>query len=1497
MITRLLINYFPLNKLIILISFCASLHAYSQDGFSVNQSAGCAPLVSTFTYTAGANPTFISWNFGNSNTLSGNPNSDPGLLNPTMSYLNPGSYTVSLEVTNDNGTQNFETVNYITVYEDPTVNFEANITEGCGSFAVSFTNLSTPGDGAITQWNWDFGDAGSSNLENPIHVYSTPGTYDVSLSATDVNGCNTIFTIQDYIVATDGVYPSFELSSNSSCEIPTTITITNNSTGAGNLTYDWNFGNFTSSSSANPSPVVYENAGTYVINLTLSNDLGCTQNFTQFLSIQEYTVDFSADLACLPAPSLFINESDPILNTFLWDFGDPASGSNNTSSSALASHLFSAPGTYNVTLTASNNGECESSYSMEVTVNQASEIELASPEMLICNFPTEIPIEVNNADIASYQWFVSLAGGSLYASGNENNTTLSFENYPSNLEEGNYNLIIQAEFENGCTGYMNALSQFVVDSINFTTSVNPQFLCLGSTSVATDNTNFIEDIVDYNWDWGDTNTSSEQEAEHSYTSTGTYILSLSLFSESGCSADTSMIIEVGEHTFPDFTYPDTAVCINEAVQFTFTGSGNIDAYYWSYNSNQTSQDPSPLIEIKDIDSTHVITLVTENNGCLDTMVQVVNIIGLGPDAEFSIIPPKFCKEEIPYTPSFLNTTDSTENTGYRWVFQDSIPDFLGTTPIEIEFFEPGFHPITLIATDSVTGCETEQTHNLYIDLFNIHFTDSLNIDACDTYLLNGSAYYTNIEYLETTPDDTIVYNWDFGDGYSDFTSTGNKTTLEHEYSEPGNYYLRVYAENQIGCPDTIAKWVDVHPHPQAAFTLDDNICPPAFVDVNNASIEMDTTIISYNYALSLTDTVYYSDENPTIYIESPLNYILSLAIVDGFGCRDTSYQLLDPHIIIMDYYLPDFLCYTTEYTIENNISSAYLPLDFLWEFGNGLSTTEESPTLSFNDSIAPSFLNYITVSDATGCTQVDSFYIQISDPTFDYTFLTDEAACPPIYSDFSITSNFPINTYSIDYGDGELNTVNTIFDAMNMSHVYDLPGIYNVNFSVVDIYGCVADTTVDSLVVVPGPWASFTFNPLSGCPPLDVTFNIEEEDNVSDYLWVFGDGYTSTLQNPSHTYTLAGTFTPILLVQDSIDLASGDSIPCIVTILGEELIIDGPILDFLVINDTLCFGDGNGVQLENLIETVPGFEISSVTWDFGDGFTSTDFDPEEHLYQNPGWYTITLSASTENGCEYVFQKENAVYVMDLPQISPFISYSPSCPPMMVEFYGDTLQNTVSDIHYNWIFGDGDFSSEEDVIHSYEEEGSYYPELSISYFNCSFEASLNEAIETYPVPDALIQASPLYANSMLNEILLSDQSIDAASVSWYVNGQYFSDEAEITLNAENDSLLVYLIAFSEQGCPDTAWFSLNDFSWDIPNVITPNGDGNNDFFVLNFKEFGPCIDLSIYNRWGSLIYQNANYQDDWYGENQSGQEVSDGTYFYIINVCSKTSTTGYITVIH
>ena len=108
---------------------------------------------------------------------------------PWFHLATPGTYSVKLVVRNADGIDDYERINYITVFPSPTPNFVGDITLGCVPVRVNFTDLSTTPVGTIVNWEWDFGDGATSSAQSPSHTYSNTGFYTVTLKVTSSTGC------------------------------------------------------------------------------------------------------------------------------------------------------------------------------------------------------------------------------------------------------------------------------------------------------------------------------------------------------------------------------------------------------------------------------------------------------------------------------------------------------------------------------------------------------------------------------------------------------------------------------------------------------------------------------------------------------------------------------------------------------------------------------------------------------------------------------------------------------------------------------------------------------------------------------------------------------------------------------------------------------------------------------------------------------------------------------------------------------------------------------------------------------------------------------------------------------------------------------------------------------------------------------------------------------------------------------------------------------------
>jgi len=202
-----------------------------------------------------------------------------------------------------------------------------------------------------------------------------------------------------------------------------------------------------------------------------------------------------------------------------------------------------------------------------------------------------------------------------------------------------------------------------------------------------------------------------------------------------------------------------------------------------------------------------------------------------------------------------------------------------------------------------------------------------------------------------------------------------------------------------------------------------------------------------------------------------------------------------------------------------------------WDFGDGDTSSDQNPVHTF---AAGTYNVTLTVTDTHGCsdTKTETSYITSNEgPTADFSAdVTD--CCDPLtvqFTDLSTEGDNTIVSWYWELGDGATSTT------QNPNHTYD-DGTYTVSLTVTDSHGCSdTETKTDYITSNEGPTADFSASPASGYAPLEVDFSdnsVAGDNPIIDWYWEFGDGDTSTDQNPSHTYNDVGTYAVTLTVTD-----------------------------------------------------------------------------------------------------------------------------------------------------------------------------------------------------------------------------------------------------------------------------------------------------------------------------------------------------------------------------
>lgn len=239
--------------------------------FSVTPTSGTAPLAVTVTDASTSGPTTWAWGFGDGATYNGQ-------TPPAHSYTAAGTYTITLTVSNSGGqntTTNSVTVTVaVPIPTAPVAAFTLSPSSGAVPLAVTVSDTST---GTPTTWAWTFGDGATASVQSPpAHTYVSAGVYNVTLTVMNDLGSSSVSHPVNSAVACPTPVASFTVNPTTGKKRQANFVVTDSSTnmttaGCAN-TWSWNFGDGSGNSSLQaPPPHVYNSAGTYTIQLTVSN--------------------------------------------------------------------------------------------------------------------------------------------------------------------------------------------------------------------------------------------------------------------------------------------------------------------------------------------------------------------------------------------------------------------------------------------------------------------------------------------------------------------------------------------------------------------------------------------------------------------------------------------------------------------------------------------------------------------------------------------------------------------------------------------------------------------------------------------------------------------------------------------------------------------------------------------------------------------------------------------------------------------------------------------------------------------------------------------------------------------------------------------------------------------------------------------------------------------------------------------------------------------------
>ncbi|HEX6426692.1 MAG TPA: PKD domain-containing protein, partial [Niastella sp.] len=390
-------------------------------------------------------------------------------------------------------------------------------------------------------------------------------------------------------------------------------------------------------------------------------------------------------------------------------------------------------------------------------------------------------------------------------------------------------------------------------------------------------------------------------------------------------------------------------------------------------------------------------------------------------------------------------------------------------------------------------------------------------------------------------------------------------------------------------------------------------------------------------------------------------YNVTLTATSEFGCSGTITKpvtLDGPTTIIK---VADTVCQNTTVSFVNDGSIA--PTKTLWDFGNGQQSTNVNGSTIYStpgDHTVKVFNTYSACKDSA----IKTVYVRPGS-TIDFTATNSVACKPPLSVTFQDVSATPNTKWEWDFGDGSTGT------GSPTNHLYNAANKYNVTATFTDASGCEGKITKPSVVIIEPPTVKINTVPDGGCVPFtyNPTATVTAVDGIASYLWDFGDGTTSTLQNPTHIYNSTGKY--------DIKLTITTNGGCTATTTEVEGVKVGtpPATDF-----TLSATDVCASQAIVFTDLTPQ-PVDEWLWEFGDGGTSSDQNPN-HIYLDSGTFIVKLRAFN-NRCG-VTKTGPAVHIK--PPIALF-AYTITCGNLNVAFRDSSKTDpSYGPITYSWTFG-------------------------------------------------------------------------------------------------------------------------------------------------------------------------------------------------------------------
>lgn len=1218
---------------------------------------------------------------------------------------------------------------------------------------------------------------------------------------------------------------------------------------------------------------------------------------------QSTTPSFTADFikACVGGVVNFTNSSTGSISTSNWDYGDGVIFTSPGVKSA--SHTYTNPGKYEVTLTliSSTGSSVETSKIIEVISVPKLDFEIAGNK---CELPANITFTNNSikTDGITYSWNF----------GNGQSNTLHTPGIVAYSTAGKFTSTLS--LVTNLPGCSVPASTKIIQIYDFkaTISGTDLFCAKVGTKLIAKSTMPVDNYV---WNFGDgTYGQNNDTVFPEFKKAGSFLVDLKIVNNAiQCESHSFFKVTSKPLPAPSFSVNTTKICPGFSVNFTNSSTGMTD-FVWDFGDGTKFEGKDPGSHTYANEGKITVTLSSKSsNGCSGSSVQTGLIEVAKPQVKIksdtasgcTILPVKLTDISI--------SNDEVNNPikSWEWDFGNG-SKFNGKDPAKINF-DVGKYDIKLKITTS-QGCVVEKVFDDFIKVGKIDKTD-FKLDVTSGCVNSPIKFYNDSKVNSPHDPGELTFDWFFSD-----TSKNTGATIFHKFSrDTGKVSVKFYIHFR-GCSDSLFKTNVFRVKPPLAkfspdttlFCFNKSVLPYTilnkFKDLSKLGKTGDIIDVIWDFGNGTNKTI--NNVNPSslskastsqTYTNFGTYKVFQTAINKSTGCQDTASKFFHISWVIPKLEVSvDSICQFSNLQLKDiSVSFPNHPLKSA-SFETGEGTTVNGFNVSYAyKGFGKMYIKNYPVNHVGCSTSSKDSVIVIKLPNADVISNVDSACAPGeiLYSNKSkITDNSrPYKMFYWYVSDKNLSDSTTDISLTKKIEYYNI-GKYFVTLKAKDIFGCVSK--IDTVwVVLTKPESQLEYKPIV-CNNTDFVIYNRTKNWVSN-SWMI-DGVFVAKDKDSIIYKFNDNKNLSISKDHKITLISLDRKKCMDE-FNKTITVSMPRADVNIIYKNLVDTTKEFIEFKcppltssyfNLTQSIG--KIDSTFWIFSKNSKSQILNPLK-IYNKPGIYSTYLRSVDEYNCSVDTTIKDFLKIKGPKGYPVWSGMGDICG----QYYKFELKNPEEISSINWDLDDDSFVKDSLVFkHRYLEITTYKPTVTLTDFeNCKVTYLMEEPDTLIKIPETGMDAKFSLSDTEIKlgqSLFLKDlsKSPNQPIVKWKWNFDYPSNKMLDSTEFSNSISTKYskygtknilLTITDKDNCSDQQLLNVNVIKdYDMPNVFTPNNDGQNDNFEL-FDTIFKSYELFVFNRWGNKVYElnNGNGSFLWDGTNKSKSPLENGQYFYYL----------------